>query len=145
MKPSPPTQFVQELNALQVDKITVRINSMGGSVPDGLAIYNAMRRHAAHITVEVDGMAFSIASLIAMGGDTVHMAANALMMIHAPWTVAAGNAAELRQTADTLDTWAAAMASSYAAKTGKTSPKCSRCCRTAQTTTTPPSRRWPRS
>lgn len=111
--------FVAELQALDVDAITVRINSMGGSVPDGLAIYNAMRRHRAQITTEIDGMAMSIASLIALGGDTVCMAENAIYMIHAPWTYAAGNASELRDQADQLDTWAKAMATSYAAKTGK--------------------------
>ena len=110
--------FVAELQSLDVDAITVRINSVGGSVPDGLAIYNAMRRHKATITTEVDGMAFSIASLIAMGGDTVRMAENAMLMIHAPWAYAAGNAVDLRDMADQLDTWAAAMATSYASKTG---------------------------
>ncbi|CAN7365577.1 Clp protease ClpP [Acidovorax sp. LjRoot118] len=110
--------FMQELAALDVDAITVRINSLGGSVPDGIAICNAMKRHKAQITVEVDGIAYSIASLIAMGGDTINMASNALMMIHAPWTYAAGNSAELRELADQLDTWASAMSTSYAAKTG---------------------------
>lgn len=110
--------FVRELSELDVDAITVRINSIGGSVPDGLAIYNAMRRHKATITVEVDGMAFSIASLIAVAGDKVLMASNALLMVHAPWTYTAGNSAELREQADQLDTWAAAMSTSYAARTG---------------------------
>jgi ATP-dependent protease ClpP protease subunit len=110
--------FLQELNALEVDHITVRINSLGGSVPDGIAICNAMKRHKASITVEIDGIAYSIASLIAMGGDTINMASNALMMIHAPWTYAAGNSAELRDLADQLDSWAAAMSTSYGAKTG---------------------------
>lgn len=111
-------EFVRELAALDVAEITVRINSIGGSVPDGLAIYNAMRRHPATITVEVDGMAFSVASLIAMGGDKVHMASNALLMVHAPWTFAAGNSRDLRDLADQLDIWAQAMATSYAARTG---------------------------
>lgn len=110
--------FVRELNELDVDAITVRINSIGGSVPDGFAIFNAMRRHKATITTEVDGMAFSIASLIAMAGDHVHMASNAMLMVHAPWTYAAGNSAELRELADQLDSWAAAMSTSYASKTG---------------------------
>ncbi|MGJ7544627.1 ClpP-like prohead protease/major capsid protein fusion protein [Variovorax sp. LT1R16] len=110
--------FVRDLQELDVEAITVRINSIGGSVPDGLAIYNAIRRHKATITTEVDGMAFSIASLIAMAGDKVHMANNAMLMIHAPWTYAAGNSAELREQADQLDTWAAAMSTSYAARTG---------------------------
>lgn len=110
--------FVRDLAALDVDAITVRINSIGGSVPDGLAIFNAMRRHKAKITTEIDGMAFSIASLIAMGGDVVRMASNAMLMIHAPWTYASGNSTELRELADQLDTWAAAMSTSYAIRTG---------------------------
>lgn len=111
--------FVAELQGLDVQAITVRINSLGGSVPDGLAIYNAMKRHPATITTEIDGMAFSIASLIALGGDKVCMAENAVFMVHAPWTYTGGNAAELRATADQLDTWASAMTTSYARKTGK--------------------------
>lgn len=112
-------QFVRDLNALDADDITVRINSIGGSVPDGIAIHNAMRRHKANITTVIDGMALSIASLIALGGDRVEMAENAGYMIHAPWTYAAGNSAELREVADMLDTWAGAMSTSYAAKSGK--------------------------
>ena len=111
--------FVKEIDALTADEITVRINSVGGSVPDGLAIYNAIRRHSAKVTVCVDGMAMSIASLIAMAGDSVEMAENAVLMIHAPWMVVAGNSAELREHADHLDTWAEAMAASYVAQSSK--------------------------
>ena len=110
--------FVKEIAALDVDTLTVRINSVGGSVPDGLAIYSALKRHSAHVTTAIDGMAMSIASLIAMAGDTVEMAENAILMIHAPWTCAAGNSAEMRAQADVLDKWAEAMSTSYAAKTG---------------------------
>lgn len=113
-------QFVREIGALDVDAITVRLNSIGGSVPDGIAIYNAIKRHPAHVTTIADGMALSIASLILCAGDTVQMAENAALMVHAPWTVAAGNSAELRDLADLLDTWAKAMSTSYAAKTGET-------------------------
>lgn len=113
-------QFVKDLAALDVDAITVRINSIGGSVPDGIAIYNAIKRHRAHVTTIADGMALSIASLILCAGDTVQMAENATLMVHAPWTYAAGNAVELREVADMLDTWAQAMSTSYAAKTGET-------------------------
>lgn len=111
--------FVKEIAALDVENLTVRINSVGGSVPDGIGIYNALKRHPAAVTVAIDGTAMSIASLIAMAGDTVEMAENAILMIHAPWTYAAGNSAEMREKADMLDKWAAAMATSYAAKTGK--------------------------
>jgi len=112
-------QFVKDLAALDAEQVTVRINSMGGSVPDGIAIHNAIKRHPAATTTVVDGMALSIASLIALAGDTVEMAENATMMIHAPWTVVGGNAVDLRATADLLDTWASAMATSYAAKSGQ--------------------------
>lgn len=111
--------FVREINALDVDQVTIRINSIGGSVQDGVAIYNAIRRHKATVHTVVDSLAASIASLIAMAGDTVEMAENAMLMIHAPWGVVAGNAAELRDTADMLDQYATAMATSYATKTGK--------------------------
>ncbi len=111
--------FVQELNALEVDAITIRINSIGGSVQDGIAIYNAIKRHQATVTVAIDSLAASIASLIAMAGDTVEMADNAMLMIHAPWAGIYGNANELRDMADMLDQFAAAMATSYAAKTGR--------------------------
>lgn len=112
-------EFITEINALEVDSMTVRINSAGGSVPDGLAIYNALKRHPAHVTTVNDGMAMSIASLILMAGDTVEMAENSLLMIHAPWTYAGGNAVELRNVADMLDKWSQAMSASYAAKTGR--------------------------
>lgn len=112
-------QFIQDINALDVENITIRINSIGGSVADGIAIYNAIKRHKAQITTVNDGIAASIASLILMAGDTVEMADNAQIMIHAPWTYADGNAAQLRDVADMLDSWAEAMSTSYATKSGK--------------------------
>ncbi|WP_453934644.1 ClpP-like prohead protease/major capsid protein fusion protein [Acidovorax temperans] len=114
------SELVRDLSALQADTINLRINSYGGSVPDGLAIYNALRRHKAAVNVFVDGVAISCASYIAMAGDTITMAKNAQMMIHGPWTIAAGNASELREQADILDRYAKAMASAYADKSGKT-------------------------
>lgn len=113
-------QFVKDLREVTAANITVRINSYGGSVVDGIAIYNAIKRHSAKVTVSIDGLAASIASLIAMAGDEVEIADNAMIMVHAPWGGAYGNATELRAYADLLDTWAQAMSGSYAAKTGKT-------------------------
>lgn len=110
--------FVRQLNDLKNEAIDIRINSVGGSVPDGLAIYNAIQRHPSTITIHIDGMAMSIASLIAMAADNV-MSENAILMIHAPWSVAIGNAQEMRDMADTLDRWAEAMSTSYARKSGK--------------------------
>lgn len=112
--------FVKSFSDLDVDAITVRINSFGGSVTDGLAIHNAIKRHPANVTVEIDGAAFSIASLIAMAGDEVRMAENALLMIHAPWSLAFGNSADMRDAADMLDKYAQAMSSAYIAQSGKT-------------------------
>ncbi|NGZ86415.1 ClpP-like prohead protease/major capsid protein fusion protein [Duganella aceris] len=109
--------FVREVGALDVDAITVRINSFGGSVTDGIAIFNALKRHKATVTTVVDAIAASVASLIAMAGDTIEMAENALLMIHAPWLqYVSGNAVDLREYADMLDTYSDAMATSYASR-----------------------------
>lgn len=113
------SDFVREIAALDVDEIVLRINSYGGSVTDGQAIYNALKRHKATVAVHVDGVAISCAGYIAMAGDTVTMAKNAQLMIHAPWGYAIGNAAEMRTQADVLDRYAKAMASGYADKSGK--------------------------
>jgi ATP-dependent Clp endopeptidase proteolytic subunit ClpP len=111
--------LVKQLQAVKASTINVRINSYGGAVSDGIAIFNALRRHDAEIHTFVDGVAFSIASLIAMAGDKVSMANNAMLMVHAPWGAAQGNAAEMRQYADTLDKFAEAMATAYVAKVGE--------------------------
>lgn len=115
-------QFVKDIAGLSAQAITVRLNSYGGSVTDGIAIHNAIKRHPAAVTVCIDGLAASIASLIAMAGDVVEMAENAMLMVHAPWTSAGGNAADLRATADMLDSWANAMSTSYASKSGQSAP-----------------------
>lgn len=112
-------QFVEELQALADKKLIVRINSYGGSVSDGVAIYNAIKRHPMQKDVSIDGVAVSIASLIAMAGDTVSIAENGLLMVHAPWGGVIGNSAEVRKYADVLDKFADAMVTSYAAQTGK--------------------------
>ena len=96
--------FAKELKSLgTLDTINVRINSEGGSVFDGIAIYNTLLSNKASVTVHIDGLAASIASIIAMAGDTIKMANNALFMIHDPWTFAMGSANELREQADLLD------------------------------------------
>lgn len=105
-------------------EIKIFINSLGGSVMEGLGIYNQLKRHAAHKTVYIDGFACSIASVIAMAGDTVIMPKNAVMMIHNAWVIAAGNAAQLRKTADDLDVINAASVQAYLDKAGdKLSPE----------------------
>lgn len=87
----------------EVTQINIYINSLGGSVMQGVAIYNILRRHSAHKTVYIDGFACSVASVIAMAGDEVIMPANTNLMIHNPWTYAAGNATQLRKAAEDLD------------------------------------------
>lgn len=105
--------FVTDLAAVATPNVRVRLNTIGGSVPDGLGIYNALRAFKGNVTVAIEGVALSVGSLIAMAGESVQMAANAMMMIHAPWGMYAGNAAALREKADMLDRYAGAMATSY--------------------------------
>lgn len=107
-------QFVSELQEVTTPRITLRINSPGGSVFDGLAIYNALRAHPAQVTSRIDGLAASIASVIALAGERVEMAANALFMIHNPAGGTHGSAAELRKTADLLDKVRDTMVATYA-------------------------------
>lgn len=95
--------FVQELQAVAAATINLHLNSPGGDVFDGIAIYNALRYHPAKVVARVEGIAASIASVIAMAGDEVVMAPHATMMIHDPWAMVMGNAADLRKEADVLD------------------------------------------
>ncbi len=99
-------------------QINIYINSYGGSVFEGTAIYNQLKRHSAHKTVYIDGFACSIASVIAMAGDEIIMPRNALMMIHNMWMHACGNAAELRKAADDLDVINTAGRAAYMEKAG---------------------------
>lgn len=110
---------VRELAALNVQTIHVRINSPGGDVFDGLAIYNALKQHSARVIVHVDSLAASIASVIAMAGDEIHMAEGAFIMIHNPWTLAIGDAAELRKVAEVLDQVGGSLAGIYAGRSGQ--------------------------
>lgn len=112
-------QLVQDLATLKGRDLTVRINSAGGIVHEGVAIYNALKRHDAPVSVAVDGNASSIASLIAMAGTEIAMAENATMMIHSAWVYAAGNARDLRQLADVLDRLDEALQVTYARRTGQ--------------------------
>ena len=116
----PAKTFLDELKALgPVAELTVRINSPGGSVFDGVAIYNALKRHDAAITVWIDGIAASIASMIAMAGDEVVMPENAMLVLHDPSGLVAGTASDMRAMADALDKMAAAMVAAYRDKSGR--------------------------
>jgi ATP-dependent Clp endopeptidase proteolytic subunit ClpP len=116
--------FKQELEKHKnVKQINVYINSLGGSVMEGVSIYNQLRRHPANVTAYVDGFACSIASVIAMAADKVVMPKNAVMMIHNAWTWAVGNAKELRKAADDLDVLNEASRQAYLSKAGDKLPE----------------------
>lgn len=105
------------------ERIDIYINSYGGDVFEGTAIYNQLKRHQARKVVHVDGFACSIASVIAMAGDEVIMPRNTLMMIHNMWMCACGNAAELRKAADDLDVINTAGRQAYLQKAGDKLPE----------------------
>jgi ATP-dependent Clp endopeptidase proteolytic subunit ClpP len=116
----PAKAFLDELKALApVAELTVRINSPGGSVFDGVAIYNALKRHNAVITVWIDGIAASIASMIAMAGDEVVMPENAMLMLHDPSGLVMGTATDMRAMAEALDRMKAGMVAAYRDKSGR--------------------------
>lgn len=101
-----------------IKELNLHINSPGGSVFQGIAIYNMLQESKAKVNVYVDGVAASIASVIAMAGDSIFMPSNSMMMIHNPYTYAVGNANELRKTADFLDKLTDASKQAYLDKAG---------------------------
>lgn len=111
--------FLNDLRAVASDTLDVEINSPGGDVFAGLAIYNGLRASGKTINVKVLGLAASAASLIAMAGDSIEMPENSFMMVHNPWGFAMGGADEMRSTADVLDKIGASLVSTYAKRTGK--------------------------
>lgn len=111
--------FIDGLRAIKAKALSVEINSPGGDVFAGLAMYNALKSSGKDITVKVMGVAASAASLVAMAGDKIVMPKNTFMMVHNPWGVVVGNADELRETADTLDKIGIGLRDTYVAKTGQ--------------------------
>lgn len=113
-------QFASDLRALgSVSTINVRLNSYGGDVFEGLAIYRLLADHPATVVSFVDGIAASIASVIAMAGDEIRIAEAGEIMIHDAWSVVKGPALELRAVADRLDAISSSIADVYAARTGQ--------------------------
>lgn len=110
--------FVRELQGVSASKIVVHLNTPGGDVFDGIAIYTALRDHPAEIETRVDSLAASIGSVIAMAGDRVVMARHSTMMVHEPWGLAIGNADDMRKLAEVLDRLADTIAAIYAEKAG---------------------------
>jgi ATP-dependent Clp protease protease subunit len=112
-------RFERDLKSFgEVANITLRINSGGGSVFEGNAIYNILRAHSASVHTIVDGVAASIASIIALAGDTIEMPENAMMMIHNPLNCICGNADALRKMAKDLDTIKDSIVNVYESRTG---------------------------
>jgi ATP-dependent protease ClpP protease subunit len=110
--------FARDVRALDVTSLDLRINSPGGSVFDGIAIHNTLVNHPAKVHVTVDGVAASIASVIAMAGDTVTMGRGTSMMIHNPSGVVLGQAEDMREMADLLDQLGGDIAGFYSARAG---------------------------
>jgi ATP-dependent Clp protease, protease subunit len=112
-------ELVKDLAKITAPTINVRINSPGGDVFDGLAIYHAVKRHPSRVVAHVDGMAASIASVIALAADEVNIAQGAFFMIHNAWGMAVGDAGEMRKMADTLEKVNESIVGIYARHTGK--------------------------
>lgn len=102
----------------KVRALDIYVNSDGGSVFDGIAIYNQLRRFDAEKTVHIDGIAASIASVIAMAADDRRIAENAMVMIHDPWGAAVGTSAEMRKYAESLDQVRETILDTYVTRTG---------------------------
>ena len=109
-------EFTDAIPADATD-ITVRINSPGGAVGEGLAIYNYLKDHKARVTTIVDGYAASMASVIMLAGDIVKVHEGSIVMVHNPWMTTAGNAEELRKSADDLEVHGDAIKAIYARET----------------------------
>ncbi|MFZ9364244.1 MAG: head maturation protease, ClpP-related, partial [Arenimonas sp.] len=117
-------EFAEALKGIDNKRqIRVCINSPGGNVWDGLAIYNMLRARKENVTCRVDGVAASIASVIALGGGKLEMPKNSLMMIHDPSGLVMGNAEDMREMADQLEKHADILAGIYAEKSGKSREK----------------------
>lgn len=112
--------FIDEVKAIPTDKsVLLRINSPGGSVIDGLAIYDAISRMPQKVTTRIEGMAASMASVIALAGDEVTMSENSLYMIHNVWGGETGESTDLRKAADLMDKMGDRLVSIYMSKTGE--------------------------
>lgn len=113
------TLFKQELDDLgEVDTLNLHINSPGGSVFEGITIFNMLKMHKAKVNVYVDALAASIASVIAMCGDQIYMHKNSMMMIHHAWTYASGNAQQLRKAADDIEKISKSSSMTYVERAG---------------------------
>ena len=109
--------FVKDLQAIKNKEILLRLNTPGGSVFDGIAIANAIKSHPAKVVAQIDGIAASIGSIIALAADEVRMFSTSWIMIHKAHGLSMGSAEDLRKTAETLDKIDGVLAKTYADKT----------------------------
>ena len=107
------------LSRIGPQAVTVQINSPGGDMFEGIAIYNLLRAHPAAVTVEVLGLAASAASIIAMAGDEIHMSPGSFLMLHNAWGVVIGNRHDMAEAAALFQSFDAALAGIYAARSGR--------------------------
>ena len=116
------SSFVKEFNALaeKCDRVNIHINSPGGIIDEGLPIFNAIQSCSKETHTYIDGIAFSMGAIIALAGKTVHAAKNSLILFHNASGWASGNAQDMRETADMLDTYDSSLITSLSSKTGLT-------------------------
>lgn len=114
------SDFVRDMQGIKTSTIELHLNTPGGDVFDGIAIYNAIKDHPATVNVSVDGIAASAGSFIAMAGDKIMMNRNSEMMIHDAQGLAVGNSTDMRSLADLLDKTSDNIASIYADRAGGT-------------------------
>jgi len=115
--------FINEFESLDAKNITLRINSPGGDVFDGAAMYNAIESHPARVTARIEGLAASMASVLALAADEIEMAKNAFFMIHDPWSLVIGSASDMRKEADLLDKVGGTIVDTYVARSNLSEPE----------------------
>lgn len=112
-------ELIKALKATRPDPVTLRINSPGGSAVEAQAMVAALERYPGEVTVEIDALAASAATIVALAGQRVNIAKNAFFMIHDPWSLAVGPAAEMRKMADVLDKFSESLGEQYARASGR--------------------------
>ena len=111
--------FMEALDDIGGDDITIELQSVGGDVYSGLSIKNQIADYPGHVTVKIDAMAASIASVFPLAADRIIAAPGSTLMVHNPWTIVMGDAGELREVADVLDKLGGSIAEIYAERTGR--------------------------
>ena len=114
-----PHSFMEALDAMDGRDVEVQLQSDGGSVVDGISIYNQLKDYTGRVAIKIDSMAASIASVVAMAGDEIVANSSAILMIHNPWAMVIGDAAAMRGVAEVLDVLGSQIADIYAGRAGQ--------------------------